>query len=227
MVEQEEPGRDLAGWWCRWRAGGRYRGPVGALPAGRRGREGGRCRRGVFRSSSGRGAGGADRPLVWHGPAALVPVLVGVGGGLGPGEPGRGPGFLPVAAAGREAGAAALARAGPGIGAAVPVAGEVYAPSVRAHNRCNERSRRQLHRARTDGAYTSPATGDRRTGSRPASLAPVRPHRLPGQLQPPAANSGPRPGSPIQATPDAHKNRNQRSRSIPYERTVGSARPAA
>ena len=30
-----------------------------------------------------------------------------------------------------------------------------------------------------------------------------------------------------QATPDAHKNRNQRSRSIPYERTVCSARPAA
>jgi hypothetical protein len=30
-----------------------------------------------------------------------------------------------------------------------------------------------------------------------------------------------------QATPAAHKNRNQRNRSMPYERTVSSARPAA
>ena len=78
------------------------------------------CCRGVLRAPAGGGAGGADRPLVWHGLAALVPVPVGGGGGLGSGDPVRWPGFLPVAAAGRQAGAAALARAGPDRAAARP-----------------------------------------------------------------------------------------------------------
>ena len=74
-----------------WPAG-RYRGPVGALPAGRRGREAGRCRLGRISGPSGGGPGGADRPLVWDGPAALVPVLVGVGV-AGTGRPGPRPGI--------------------------------------------------------------------------------------------------------------------------------------
>ena len=42
---------------------------------------------GLFRAPAGGGPGGADRPLLWHGSAALVPVPVGGGGGLGPGNP--------------------------------------------------------------------------------------------------------------------------------------------
>ncbi len=103
MVEQEVPGRDLAGLVVPLAGGWLLPGPVGALPAGRHGRESRRCRWGVFRSPSGGGEGGAGPPLVWNGPAALVPVRVGVGGGLGSGDPVRGPGFLPVAAAGRKA----------------------------------------------------------------------------------------------------------------------------
>ncbi len=47
-------------------------------------------------------------------PAALVPVLAGSRGGMGPGDPGRGPRFLPLAAAGWHASPAALAQAGRG-----------------------------------------------------------------------------------------------------------------
>ena len=81
--------------------------------------------------------------------------------------------------------------------------------------------------ARTDGGYTPPATGAAapipgrhrsrqcgRTGF-PASCS----HRQKSRASDRPARS--------QATPDAHKNRNQRSRSKPYERTVSSARPTA
>ena len=47
---------------------------------------------------------GDDAAVVWDGPAALVPVLLGGRGGLGPGDPGRGPRFLPLAADRRQAG---------------------------------------------------------------------------------------------------------------------------
>ena len=52
--------------------------------------------------------------------------------------------------------------------------------------------RRRIHLARHR---------DRRTDPRPAPLAPVRPHRLPGQLQPPAEIPGLRPGRPVPGHP--------------------------
>ena len=123
MVEQEEPGRDLAGLVVplagrlvatgdRWEP---YR-----LVDGTAWLSGGW---GIFRAFAGGGAVGADDPLVWHGFAALVPVLVGGRGGLGSGHPVRGPGFLPVAAGGGEAGPAALAGAAAGAGCAWPGVG--------------------------------------------------------------------------------------------------------
>jgi hypothetical protein len=114
MVEREEPGRDLAGLvvplagrlvvtrdrWEPYRLVDADGTAVGAAGA-------------YFGHLQ--AAGRAELTVRSYGLdlAALVPVLVGVGGGLGPGGPVRGPGFLPVAAAGREAGAAALARAAP------------------------------------------------------------------------------------------------------------------
>ena len=64
---------------------------------------------GVLRRVGGVRAAGDDAAVVWDGSAALVPVLVGGRGGLGPGDSGRGPGFLPLAAGRGQAGAAALA----------------------------------------------------------------------------------------------------------------------
>jgi hypothetical protein len=84
-----------SGWAGRavgWPAG-RYQGPVGALPAGRRGRDGRRCRWGVFRSSSGGGAGGADRPLVWLGPSCAGSGSCGRRGWPGTGRAGPRPGI--------------------------------------------------------------------------------------------------------------------------------------
>jgi hypothetical protein len=77
--------------------------------------------------------------------------------------------------------------------------------------------RRRIHLARSRA---------RRTGARPVPLAPVGPHR-PANC---SHRQKSRPSDRVarsQATPAAHRNRNQRSKSMPYERTVSSARPAA
>ena len=67
---------------------------------------------------------GDDAAVVLAGAASLVPVHVGRGHSVGPGDQGRGPGLLPLAAARRQARAADRGRGGAG-GAAI--AGEARA----------------------------------------------------------------------------------------------------
>ena len=154
MVERGDPAGDLAGLVVplagRLVATGDA---VGAVPAaGRRRCERGRGR-GVFRARAGGGPVGGDGPLVWHGSAALVPVLVGSGGGVGSGDPGRGPGFLPVAAGRWQASPAALARDGRG-DAGGQASGRAYAPSVRAHSETVLRSFYDFHLRRARGRWS-------------------------------------------------------------------------
>jgi hypothetical protein len=58
-------------------------------------------------------------------------------------------------------------------------------------------------------------------------LSPVRPDRFPRDLQPPAESRASLRTAWFHGTPIARKNRNQRSKSMPYERIVSSDRPAA
>ena len=91
---------------------------------------------------------------------------MGGGGGVGSGDPGRGPGFLPVAAAGWQAGAAALAHARTGR-RPVAVPGEAYAPSVRAHSETVLRSFYDFHLEAGTGPMVNPFPLDRsRRGGR-------------------------------------------------------------
>ena len=80
------------------RPAGRHGRPVGALSACRRGRGGGGGGGGLVRRSAGEGPFGGDGPLVWNGPAAVVPVSVGGRCVMGAGNAWRGPRLLPVVA---------------------------------------------------------------------------------------------------------------------------------
>ena len=136
MVEQEEPGRDLAGLVVplagRLVATGDRWEPYRLLDPRRRGRGGGRS---LFRPFAGGGAVGADGPFVWHGSAALVPVLVGCRAWRGIGRPVADARdfcrWLQVA--GKPVRPHWREQDRPGAGRPAAASGVAYSPSVRAH----------------------------------------------------------------------------------------------
>ncbi len=77
--------------------------PAGSVCAGRPGGNAGRGGHGLLPRSAGGRAVGCDRAVLWHGSAAMVPVLVGGRGRVGSGNAVRGPRLLPVAAGLRPA----------------------------------------------------------------------------------------------------------------------------
>ena len=184
MVEQEEPGRDLAGLVVPLAGpAGRYRGPVGALPAGRCGRGEPSVPAGAyFGHLAGGGAGGADRPFVWHGPAALVPVLVGVGVAWDRAVRSEARDFCRWLQVAGKPVAAALARAEPGRGSVRRSRwrARLYAPSVRAHSETVLRSFYDFHLEAGTGPLVNPFPLDRsrRGGRAHAHRNPMEPYRL-------------------------------------------------
>jgi hypothetical protein len=178
MVEHEEPGRDLAGLVvplaCRLVATGDRWEPYRLVGAdGRRSVPLGRISV-IFR----RRASGAHRPLVRDGPAALVPVLLGVGGGRDQATRPEARDFCRwLQLAGKPVRLHWRERGRPGMGAAVPVAGEVYAPSVRAHNETVLRSFYDFHLGAGTGPLVNPFPLDRsrRGGRAHAHRNPMEP----------------------------------------------------
>ena len=82
---------------------------MGAVSVGRCGGRGGRPGRRLPEGSAGVRPVGGDAAVVWHGSAAMVPVLLGGRAGVGSGDPGRGRRVLPLAADRGKAGWPALA----------------------------------------------------------------------------------------------------------------------
>src|SRR5664280_936518 len=86
---------------------------MGSVPAP--GRRGGNGRGGLvlLQGTAGGGAVPGNRALLRDGPVAMVPVLVGDRGGLGPGNTDRSAGLRPLAAGWRQTSPATLAQPGP------------------------------------------------------------------------------------------------------------------
>ena|SRR5271166_1178195 len=163
-----------------WPAG-RYRGPVGALPAGRRGRGRRRCCWGVFRSPSGGGA--AELTVRSYGMDLLRWFRFLWASGVAWDRAGRSEArdfcrWLQLA--GKPVRPHWRERSRPEMGAAVPVAGEVYAPSCgRIARRCcaafmTSTWRRAPARWSTRSRWTGPGGGGRAHAHR----NPMEPYHL-------------------------------------------------
>ena len=134
-------------------------------------------------------AAGYHAAVLRDGPAALVPFPVGGGDWVGPGDPGGGPGFLPVDSAGGQAGPGAPRTGGArvrrgGKDAVNPVTGKpapavTYAAATRAHSESVLRAFYDLHLEAGTGPMVNPfpLSRSRRGGRANAHHNPAEPYR--------------------------------------------------
>ena len=152
----------------------------------------------MVRGSLGGWAVGVDDPFLWDGSVALVPVLVGGGGGVGPGDAGRGAGLLRwLQVTGKQVRPhwrhqEKVVGAAP----AVVAAGRPYAASVRAHSETVLRGFYDFHRDAGTGPILNPfplqrSRSDRRAHAHQNPMEPARNERV-GLYRPKVASRIPR-----------------------------------